>query len=100
MEEEQTNLTEANKDHEVQSSVPRFRQLVRYTLGGGGSSGDGRSIAFCKMLPILRLLRLFAAIGLLLFAPLAQAQFTWTTNADNTITITGYTGSGGDVAMP
>ena len=37
---------------------------------------------------------------LLLVAPLAQAQFTWTTNADNTITITGYTGPGGDVTIP
>jgi hypothetical protein len=29
-----------------------------------------------------------------------QAQFTWITNADNTITITGYTGLGGVVAIP
>jgi hypothetical protein len=29
-----------------------------------------------------------------------QAQFTFTTNGDNTITITGYTGSGGDVTIP
>ena len=32
--------------------------------------------------------------------PLAQAQFTYTTNSDNTITITKYTGSGGDVVFP
>ncbi len=30
----------------------------------------------------------------------AQAQFTFITNADNTIAITGYTGSGGDVTIP
>lgn len=29
-----------------------------------------------------------------------SAQFAYTTNADNTITITGYTGSGGDVTIP
>ena len=29
-----------------------------------------------------------------------QAQFTFTTNADNTITITGYTGSNGVVMIP
>ena len=29
-----------------------------------------------------------------------EAQFTCTTNADNTITITGYEGSGGDVTIP
>jgi hypothetical protein len=29
-----------------------------------------------------------------------QAQFTFTTNADNTITIEGYTGSGGSVTIP
>jgi hypothetical protein len=37
-------------------------------------------------------------IGLLCAALLpagVQAQFTCTTNADNTLTITGYTGSGG-----
>jgi hypothetical protein len=37
---------------------------------------------------------------LLLASPLAQAQFTWTTNADNTITLTGYTGPDGSVAIP
>jgi len=38
---------------------------------------------------------------LLLISPLvAQAQFTYTTNADNTLTITGYTGDGGAVTIP
>jgi hypothetical protein len=38
---------------------------------------------------------------LLLGLPAAvQAQFTFTTNADDTITITGYTGSGGVVVIP
>src|SRR5262245_44501712 len=44
-----------------------------------------------------------SGILLALFMTLAnvvQAQFTYTTNSDNTITITGYTGSGGDVAIP
>jgi len=32
---------------------------------------------------------------------IARGQdYTWTTNADNTLTITGYTGSGGDVTIP
>lgn len=44
-----------------------------------------------KLLPLL----------LLLLAPAAlQAQFTWTTNADNTITITGYTDSDTNVVIP
>jgi hypothetical protein len=44
-----------------------------------------------------RLLSLFLMLAL----PAAvQAQFTFTTNADNTITITGYTGSGGAVTIP
>jgi hypothetical protein len=46
--------------------------------------------------------RMAGFVGLLLLAsPLtAQAQFFYTTNADNTLTITGYTGPGGDVAIP
>ena len=32
--------------------------------------------------------------------PEAQAQFTYTTNADNTVAITGYTGPGGAVTLP
>src|SRR6185503_6336137 len=43
-------------------------------------------------------------IGLVLaglaLANSAAAQFSFTTNVDNTITITGYTGSGGDVTIP
>ena len=40
-------------------------------------------------------------VALLVALPVVtQAQFTYTTNADNTITITGYTGSGGDVTIP
>jgi hypothetical protein len=31
---------------------------------------------------------------------MVQAQFTFTTNGDNTITITGYAGSGGEVTIP
>ena len=38
--------------------------------------------------------------GALLFPAVAQAQFSFTTNADNTITITGYTGASGIVAIP
>ena len=39
--------------------------------------------------------------ALLLALPgVAQAQFTFNTNADNTITITGYTGSNGEVRVP
>jgi hypothetical protein len=38
---------------------------------------------------------------LLLVVPVAvRAQFTYTTNDDNTITITGYTGSNGVVVIP
>ena len=38
---------------------------------------------------------------LLTLPAVVQAQdYTYTTNDDNTITITGYTGSGGDVTIP
>jgi hypothetical protein len=37
---------------------------------------------------------------LLLAAPAAQAQWTCATNADNTLTITGYTGSRSSVTIP
>jgi len=48
----------------------------------------------------LRILPLFV-LFLGLARPLAGlAQFNFITNADNTITITGYTGSGGNVAIP
>jgi hypothetical protein len=36
----------------------------------------------------------------LLLPAAVQAQFTYTTNDNNTITITGYTGDGGDVSIP
>jgi hypothetical protein len=39
-------------------------------------------------------------VGLLVLPIVVHAQFVWITNADNTITITGYTGSGGDVTIP
>jgi hypothetical protein len=39
-------------------------------------------------------------ICLLILPSLANAQFTYTTNADNTITITGYTGPSGLVNIP
>jgi len=45
--------------------------------------------------------RLLILLSLLaLSATTAQAQFTYITNADNTITITGYTGDAGDVTIP
>src|SRR5438445_6062883 len=44
-----------------------------------------------RLLPLLFLLILPAAV---------QAQFDYVTNDDNTITITGYTGPGGDVTIP
>jgi hypothetical protein len=45
---------------------------------------------------------IIAILGLLLLAAPAavHAQYTYTTNADNTLTITGYTGAGGVVIIP
>jgi hypothetical protein len=40
------------------------------------------------------------ALFLLALPATLQAQFTFTTNADNTITITLYTGPGGAVTIP
>ena len=41
------------------------------------------------------------AVTVLLFSPVTtNGQFTYTTNADNTLTITGYTGPGGAVTIP
>ncbi|MGO8835923.1 MAG: leucine-rich repeat domain-containing protein [Limisphaerales bacterium] len=44
----------------------------------------------------------FCLLGALLLAlpAVVQAQFTYTTNADDTLTITGYTGSNGVVTIP
>jgi hypothetical protein len=47
--------------------------------------------SFKVLLPVVLLLILPAAV---------HAQFNFTTNAHNTITITGYTGPGGDVVIP
>ena len=50
---------------------------------------------------IIGLVAIPLGVSLLLAAPTAvQAQFEYTTNADNTLTITNYTGSGGDVIIP
>ena len=43
---------------------------------------------------------LLALLLLLALPTVVQAQFTFTTNGDNTITITGYTGPGGVVTIP
>ena len=46
-------------------------------------------------------IRSFLFTALLLALPtLVQAQFTYVTNDDNTISITGYIGSGGDLTIP
>jgi hypothetical protein len=39
-------------------------------------------------------------LGMIFLPAVVQAQFTFTTNADNTLTITAYTGGGGDVTVP
>jgi len=39
-------------------------------------------------------------LSLSLSTSAAQAQYTWSTNADNTLTIIGYTGPGGAVTIP
>jgi hypothetical protein len=45
--------------------------------------------------------RIYGLFTLILFVALtARAQFTFTTNGDNTLTITGYSGTGGSVAIP
>ncbi len=49
---------------------------------------------------ILKLCFALAWVGLLAIPTASQAQFTYITNGDSTITITGYTGSGGDVTIP
>jgi len=44
---------------------------------------------------------LFLSVLLVLAsATMSRAQFTFVTNADNTVSLTGYTGSNGDVAIP
>ena len=49
----------------------------------------------------IRNFQAISAITLGLLLPLAaNAQFTYTNNGDNTITITGYTGAGGNVTIP
>jgi hypothetical protein len=57
----------------------------------------GRSKALdeykCPLIALLTFLILSSSYSV-------EAQFTYTTNADNSLTITGYTGSGGAVAIP
>src|SRR6185312_4004532 len=51
--------------------------------------------------PITGLRRvLLVLLVLLALPPMANAQFTYATNGDNTIIITGYTGPGGVVVIP
>ena len=45
-------------------------------------------------------IRVFLLWIMLLLPAIAQAQFTTTTNGDGSLTITGYTGSGGAVNIP
>jgi hypothetical protein len=50
---------------------------------------------------VIHRLAIALAVLLLLAAPaLVQAQFTYTTNADGTLTLTGYTGTGGNITFP
>ena len=50
-----------------------------------------------KPIYTLRLLSLFLLLSL---PDMTQAQFTFTTNADGSLNIANYTGSGGDVTIP
>ena len=47
-----------------------------------------------------RIKNLLFLLWVLALPAVAQAQFTYITNADNTLTITGYNGPGGDVTIP
>ncbi len=49
---------------------------------------------------VIRFWLLAAMLLLALLPDVVRAQFTFTTNDDNTLTITGYTGSGGAVTIP
>src|SRR5688572_19155117 len=48
----------------------------------------------------MKTLRHLALMVLLALPVATQAQFTYTINGDNTITITGYSGQSGDIAIP
>ena len=72
--------------------IRAIRAIRGSILIGGGSA----ALRPCVKIPLYQCVLAF----LLLASPLAQAQFTWTTNADNTITITGYTGFSGEVTIP
>ena len=60
------------------------------------------SFRLSSMMKMRQYLTRFWLLAVLLFAftSTVQAQFTFTTNSDNTLTITGYTGVGGLVTIP
>lgn len=47
-----------------------------------------------------RILVQLCLLGMVFLPATVRAQFTFTTNADNTLTLTGYTGSDGEVVIP
>ena len=49
---------------------------------------------------VAKMVRWFSILPLLIWPAVAQAQWNYTVNTNQTITITGYTGPGGAVAIP
>jgi hypothetical protein len=75
-----------------------IRQLLRFAACLASASAHFR-FEFRRLARLLRA-RLPLPVWLLALTPSLEAQFSYTTNTDNTITITGYTGSFGDVTVP
>jgi len=69
----------------------REENIIVKTTNPDTMAGRFRTVCATRLLSLLLLLLLPGAV---------QAQYTYTTNSDNTITITGYTGSGGAVTIP
>ncbi len=92
--------TRAPQIHDCKSCPPfRCCQFSLYS-----ASVCGLVVQFCRarMQPKTNIFCRIILLGifLLLAAPMAQAQFTFSTNADNTLTVTGYTGGANDVLVP
>jgi sugar lactone lactonase YvrE len=81
------------------NSSTRHRHRIEACFSG--QKGRDRTMTSAISYETMKSIRLSLLVMLLLARPaVAQAQYTVATNADNTLTITSYTGSGGAMTIP
>jgi hypothetical protein len=78
------------------------RHTAKYSwLGNALFFGQTPLVWINSRVSLVKTLRIvWALMAIMLAQKVANAQFTYTNNGDNTITVTGFTGSGGDVTIP